>query len=286
MSTMTITVPTVDNTTGTNRPVRGNPRTLSLLTQPSVGRRIGLGLIVWVVFFGLWLFGVEYSGIPAILMPAPQQVVAAAGNIIANEAFLWDVLASVERICLSFLITSLVGIPLGILMGTFRALEATLNPFVSAWRYLPAAAFVPILLMWLGTGEGPKLALLFLGVIFFQITIMMDMTKAIPRPLIETAMTLGASRWQIVSHIILRWVLPKVVVTLRQTIAIGWTYLVIAEIIASTDGVGAMMMRSQRFVHTDNIIVGIVAIGLLGLLTDLAFQWLHRLLFPYLRLRS
>jgi NitT/TauT family transport system permease protein len=286
MSTMTLTAPTVDTATDSNASVRGNPRTLSLLSKPSVGRRFVLGLLVWVGFFAFWLFGVKYSGIPAILMPAPQQVAAAAGNIIANEGFLWDVLASLERIFLSFLITSLVGIPLGILMGTFRALEATLNPFVSAWRYLPAAAFVPILLMWLGTGEGPKIALLFLGVIFFQITIMMDMTKAIPKPLLETAMTLGASRWQIVVHIILRWVLPNVVVTLRQTIAIGWTYLVIAEIIASTDGIGAMMMRSQRFVHTDNIIVGIVAIGILGLLTDLAFQWLQRLLFPYLRLRS
>jgi NitT/TauT family transport system permease protein len=286
MSTMTLTAPTVDTATDSNPPVRGNPRTLSLLSKPSVGRRFVLGLLVWVGFFAFWLFGVKYSGIPAILMPAPQQVAAAAGNIIANEGFLWDVLASLERIFVSFLITSLVGIPLGILMGTFRALEATLNPFVSAWRYLPAAAFVPILLMWLGTGEGPKIALLFLGVIFFQITIMMDMTKAIPKPLLETAMTLGASRWQIVVHIILRWVLPNVVVALRQTIAIGWTYLVIAEIIASTDGIGAMMMRSQRFVHTDNIIVGIVAIGILGLLTDLAFQWLQRLLFPYLRLRS
>lgn len=286
MSMMTVTAPTVAIATKTNRPVRGNPRTLSLLSQPSFSRRIGLGLLVWVAFFALWLFGVEYSGIPAILMPAPQNVVVAAGNIIANEGFLWDVLASVQRILLSFLITSLVGIPLGILMGTFRSLEATLNPLVSTWRYLPATAFVPILLMWLGTGDGPKLALLVLGVIFFQITIMMDMTKAIPKPLVETAMTLGATRWQIVTHIILRWVLPNVVVTLRQTIAIGWTYLVIAEIIASTDGIGAMMMRSQRFVHTDNIIVGIVAIGTLGLLTDLAFQWLHRLLFPYLRFRS
>jgi NitT/TauT family transport system permease protein len=78
------------------------------------------------------------------------------------------------------------------------------------------------------------------------------------------------------------WMMPNVVNALRQTIAIGWTYLVIAEIIASTDGIGAVMMRAQRFVHTDKIMVGIVTIGILGLLTDLGFQWLYRILFPHL----
>lgn len=256
------------------------------MTQPSLHRRLLLGLLVWVLFLGSWLFVVAYTGIPAILMPPPQKVVVAAVAITMKEGFLWDVLASLERIFFSFLITSIIGVPLGIMMGAFKSLEALLNPFVSAWRYLPAAAFVPILLMWLGTGEAPKVALLFLGVIFFQITIVMDMTKAIPRPLLETAMTLGATRRQIVANIILPWVYPNIIIALRQTIAIGWTYLVIAEIIASTDGIGAMMMRSQRFVHTDNIIVGIVAIGILGLLTDVSFQWLHRALFPYLRSRT
>jgi NitT/TauT family transport system permease protein len=198
-----------------------------------------------------------------------------------DEGFLGDVWASLERIFVSFLLTSIVGVPLGILMGAFRSFDAFLTPFVSAWRYLPAAAFVPILLMWLGTGEPPKLALLILGVVFFQITIVMDMTRAIPRPLLETAMTLGASRGQILSRVIIPWMGPNIVVALRQTIAIGWTYLVVAEIIASTDGIGAVMMRAQRFVHTDKIMVGIVAIGVLGLATDLAFRWLERLLFPH-----
>lgn len=265
---------------------RGDPRLLLLMTQPRLSRKLTLGLLTWAVFLGAWLYSASFTGIPAILLPPPHEVAITALDMSVKEGFLWDVWASLERIFWSFLLTSLVGVPLGILMGTFKSIEALFNPFVSAWRYLPAAAFVPLLLMWLGTGEAPKIALLFLGVIFFQITIVTDMTKAIPKPLIETAMTLGASRMQILRRIILPWILPNIIVALRQTIAIGWTYLVIAEIIASTDGIGAMMMRSQRFVHTDKIIVGIVAIGLLGLLTDLAFQWLRRALFPYLRIRS
>lgn len=270
----------------TKEQVRGDARMLLLLTPLSVTRKVTLGVLVWVIFLGIWLYVSMFAGVPAILLPPPQAVARAASHISLNEGFLWDVLASLDRIFVSFFLTSIVGVPLGIFMGASKSLEAFLNPFVSAWRYLPAAAFVPLLLMWLGTGEAPKVALLILGVIFFQITIVMDMTKAMPRPLIETGLTLGANRWQVLSRIILPWLLPNIIVALRQTIAIGWTYLVIAEIIASTDGIGAVMMRSQRFMHTDNILVGIVAIGILGLLTDFTFQWLHRVLFPYARDRS
>ncbi len=155
-------------------------------------------------------------------------------------------------------------------------------PFVSAWRYLPAPAFIPILLMWFGTGEEPKLALLFLGVIFFLITLIMDHTAQVRTELIETAMTLGGTRWQILWTVVVPAVLPSILVAMRQMLAIAWTYLVIAEIIASTTGIGAMMMRARRFLHTDDIMAGILTIGVLGLLFDVMFRWLHRLLFPYL----
>jgi NitT/TauT family transport system permease protein len=262
---------------------RGNAAVLNMLRHPGRGSKLLLGTIVWVAFFGGWLYVATFTGIPRILLPSPHEVVAAAGTMFMEDGFAWDILASAQRIFFSFVLTSLVGVPLGIAMGASRRMEAAFNPFVSAWRYLPAAAFVPVLLMWLGTGEAPKMALLVLGVIFFQITIIMDMTRAIPQPLIETGMTLGASRLQVLWKIIVPWVLPDVIVALRQTIAIGWTYLVIAEIIAATDGIGAMMMRSQRFMHTDNILFGIAVIGILGLLTDIGFQWVHRVLFSHAR---
>lgn len=261
---------------------RGRTDVLSF-TRSLSGTKIFLfGAAAWVVFFTTWYYVVYIGAVPAILLPAPDSIIHAALAMFSKEGFAGDVGASVVRIFLSFLLTSIVAIPLGIAMGSLKVFEAFVNPFVSAWRYLPAAAFVPILLMWLGTGETPKLALLILGVIFFQITVVMDMTKSIPIPLLETAMTLGATRWQILSRVIVPWMLPNIVNALRQTIAIGWTYLVIAEIIASTNGIGAVMMRAQRFVHTDKIMVGIVMIGVLGLLTDLGFQWLYRILFPHL----
>lgn len=262
---------------------RGRTDVLSFTRSLKGTHVLLLGALAWVLFFAAWYYLVYVGAVPAILLPAPNKIIESSLDMFAEESFAGDVWASVARIFLSFALSSLIAIPLGIAMGSLKVFEAFFNPFVSAWRYLPAAAFVPILLMWLGTGELPKLALLILGVIFFQITIVMDMTKSIPTPLLETAMTLGATRWQILSRIIVPWMLPNIVSALRQTIAIGWTYLVIAEIIASTNGIGAMMMRAQRFVHTDKIMVGIVTIGILGLLTDLAFQWLHRALFPHLK---
>ena len=136
--------------------------------------------------------------------------------------------------------------------------------------------------MWFGTGETPKLALLFLGVVFFLITLVMDHTKNVRRELIETALTLGANRRVTLFRVVLPAVLPDIVVAMRQMLAVTWTYLVIAEIVASTTGIGAMMMRARRFLHTDEIMSGIIIIGALGLMFDLLFAALHKWLFPYL----
>ena len=137
--------------------------------------------------------------------------------------------------------------------------------------------------MWFGTGEAPKLALLFLGVIFFLITLIADHTKEVRKELIETALTLGASQSVTVFRVMFPAVLPNIVTAMRQMLAMAWTYLVIAEIVASTTGIGAMMMRARRFLHTDEILAGIIVIGALGLLFDMAFAALHRRMFPYLQ---
>lgn len=241
-----------------------------------------LGTAIWIIFFGLWETAVHVGWVNPLLVPSPLQVLAALHELFAERSFLSDVGISIARILGSFLAACLIAIPLGVLMGSFKTVEAFFNPFVSAWRYLPAPAFIPILLMWFGTGEEPKLALLFLGVIFFLITLIMDHTAQVRSELIETAMTLGASRSQILWTVVVPAVLPSIVVSMRQMLAIAWTYLVIAEIVASTTGIGAMMMRARRFLNTDDIMAGILTIGVLGLLFDIGFRWLYRILFPYL----
>lgn len=241
------------------------------------------GVAIWVLFFGVWEF-VSFAGlVNDLLVPAPSKVAAKLYELFAARDFLSDVLVSISRVAYSFTLVCAVAVPLGVAMGAFPVISAVANPFVSAWRYLPAPSFIPILLMWFGTGEGPKIALLFIGVIFFLITLIMDHTKQVREELIETAATLGASQWTILRTVILPAVAPNILISMRQMLAVSWTYLVIAEIVASTDGVGAMMMRARRFLHTDEILGGIVVIGALGLAFDLLFRGLHRWLFPYLR---
>ncbi len=238
---------------------------------------------IWVVFFGVWMFATSAGMVNELLVPAPQKVFATTYDLFASRGFASDVLISISRVLGAFAMACAVAVPLGVMMGSFPAIEAIFAPFVSAWRYLPAPSFIPILLMWFGTGEAPKLALLFIGVIFFLITLIMDHTKNVREELVETALTLGAKRSTVVAKVIFPAVLPDIVTAMRQMLAMAWTYLVIAEIVASTTGIGAMMMRARRFLKTDEILSGIIVIGALGLLFDLAFAALHRWMFPYLR---
>ncbi len=242
---------------------------------------VGLGVAVWVVFFGLWELANLAGWSPELLLPTPQTVLVTLYELIAHKGFMLDIGISVYRILASFAMACAISVPLGILMGSFRRVEAFFNPLVSAWRYLPAPSFIPLLLMWFGTGDQSKLALLFIGVLWFLTTLVMDHTKGVSRDLVETAKTLGGSPRQILLSVVVPAVLPNVIVVMRQMMAAAWTYLVIAEIIAATTGIGAMMMRAKRFIHIDQIMAGILVIGILGLIFDYLFRAAHRHFFPY-----
>jgi NitT/TauT family transport system permease protein len=270
---------------GENGPGRRRPRWFEFRRPISARAALGLGIAIWVMFFALWELS-SISGLSnPLLVPPPHQVLSTLFRLFSGPDFPWDVVHSVLRVTVSFLLACLVAVPLGVLMGSFRSVEAFFNPFVSAWRYLPAPSFIPVLLMWFGTGETPKLALLFIGVVFFLITLVMDHTQQVRGELLDTAMTLGASRSQILWTVVVPAAMPNIVVAMRQMLAVSWTYLVIAEIVASTTGIGAMMMRARRFLHTDEILAGIIVIGLLGVGFDFLFRWVHRAIFPYLHER-
>ena len=256
-------------------------RWLGLREPVSAGQALVSGVAIWTLFFGAWWAATAAGWVNELLVPAPQQVLATLWRLVVEDGFLVDVAISVARVFASFAAACAVAVPLGVMMGAFPAVRAVANPFVSAWRYLPAPSFIPVLLMWFGTGETPKLALLFIGVVFFLVTLVMDHTRSVRGELVETALTLGADRATTVRSVILPAVMPDVLVAMRQMMAITWTYLVIAEIVASTTGIGAMMMRARRFLHTDEIMAGILVIGVLGLLVDLGFRLLQRRLFPW-----
>lgn len=268
-------------------PQQAPERYLRLLRPVSAKTGTTLGLIGVAGFFLLWELG--HHATPADsqrFLPSPLDVVASLWVLVTEKSYLADVGISTYRIFASFFAASALAIPLGLLMGCFAPLRALVNPLISGARYLPAASFVPLLLVWFGPTDSQKLALLFLGVVFFLIALILDNVEAVQKELIEAALTMGAGRKQIVLGVVLRAAAPAILDSMRNMIAVGWTYLVIAEIVAADTGIGAVMMRAGRTLKVEVIMAGILSIGILGMLTDLLFRAAGHRLFPWNRKRK
>jgi NitT/TauT family transport system permease protein len=272
----------------------GAPRwyTRYLAPKEAIPRAVSLplGIACFGVVIGVWaLF--SYTGLaPAIgfpnlhnpfFLPSPGRVARTLYDMFAHQGFASDVWASTRRIVIGFLISAAIGIPLGIAIGSFRVVQAFFEPFIAAVRYMPASAFIPLLIIWFGIYEKEKIAVIFIGV-FFPLTLLIaDVSANIPKELLNIAYTLGASRWQVFWRVLLPASWPGILDNMRIGIGWAWTYLIVAELVAASTGIGHVILSASRFLETDKIIAGIITIGILGLLTDALFRWLYRLLFPY-----
>lgn len=241
-----------------------------------------LSICSFLLLLLLWS-GLTYSGlISPLFLPAPDQVIQNGILLFTSFGLMHDIGASVFRVTVGFLVAALLGVPLGILMGSLKSFEAFFEPVLSFIRYMPASAFIPLFILWLGLGESEKIAVILFGTFFPLALMIMDVTKNVPNDLIETAYTLGVSRWGVFRRIILPASLPGILDTLRIAFGWAWTYLVVAEIVAAGSGLGYMIMQSQRFLKTGNIIVGIIVIGIIGIIIDMVFKWLYGRLFPWM----
>jgi len=241
-----------------------------------------LAVLSFFLLLLLW-GGLTYSGVVTpIFLPSPGQVIRDGFLLFTEFNLLQDIGASVFRVTAGFLLAAALAVPLGVLMGSLRVWEAFFEPMLGFIRYIPASAFIPLFILWLGIGESEKIAVIFFGT-FFPLTLMiMDVTKNVPQDLIDTAYTLGVSRLGVFRRVILPFSLPGIVDTLRITFGWAWTYLVVAEIVAAGSGLGYMIMQAQRFLKTGYIIFGIVVIGVIGIIIDMSFKLLHARLFPWL----
>jgi NitT/TauT family transport system permease protein len=170
-------------------------------------------------------------------------------------------------------------------MGAYKPVEAFFEPFVSFARYLPASAFIPLLILWAGIGEAQKLAVIFIGS-FFQLVLMIAVTVGhTRRDLVEAAYTLGVRDRALIWRVLIPGAAPEIAETLRMVLGWAWTYVIVAELIGASSGIGHMITDSQALLATDQIIFGIIVIGLIGLCSDLLFKALNRRLFPWAALR-
>lgn len=238
--------------------------------------------LAFVLLLSVWSL-LTYGGfVPPLFLPTPGSVVQGAVLLFTEFDLMKDITASVVRVTSGFLLAAVIGVPLGVLMGSLKICEAFFEPFLGFIRYMPASAFIPLFILWLGIGESEKVAVIFFGT-FFQLTLMvMDVTKNVSQELIDTSYTLGVSKRSVFWRIILPASMPGIMDTLRITFGWAWTYLVVAEIVAASSGLGYMIMQSQRFLKTSHIIVGILVIGVIGIIIDLLFKWLYQRLYPWM----
>jgi NitT/TauT family transport system permease protein len=232
-------------------------------------------------FLILWSILTYGRLVDPLFLPSPGRVFQAGYDLFLELGFTSDILNSVYRVMVGFLGAAIIGVPLGLIMGTFRAAEAFTEPVVGFIRYMPASAFIPLFILWLGIGDVEKIAIIFVGS-FFQLVLMVAVVaKNVQKDLLETAYTLGARRFQVIRKVLLPASLPGIVDTLRIIVGWAWTYIIVAELVASASGIGYMIISSQRMLRTGNIIFGILTIGILGLITDYFFKWLYNRLFPW-----
>ena len=215
-------------------------------------------------------------------LPNPWKVVKALYVMLLDQGFLEDIWISVARVWGAFLMSAIMAIPIGIWMSSYRIVGMLIEPIVDFIRYLPVPALVPLLIIWFGIGESSKIAVLWMGTFFQLVLLIADDTKRVPKEYIETGFTVGARPRQITWDIVLRSMLPKIVDNLRITLGWCWTYIIIAEIVASNAGIGHAIWSARRFVKTPEVMAGILTVGVIGLLTDQAIRYAHRRWFRYL----
>ena len=228
-----------------------------------------------VVPLATWhVLSVVIGGQPDYL-PSPAQAVEAGVEMATSGQLATDVWATVSRVLRGFGLAVLVSVPVGIAMGSFRAVQSALEPVIGLLRYLPATAFIPLLIIWLGLGEPSKVALLFIGTVFFNTLMTADVVRQVPKDLIDVSYTLGARRHEVLRKVIVPHSLPGMIDAIRVNAAAAWNFVVVAELIAAESGLGYRIVRAQRFTQVDRIFAVLMVIALIGVAIDLALRMLR-----------
>lgn len=230
------------------------------------------------------------EGIPAnpIYLPAPHEVLTAFYTSFTTEpkrsSELWlheSLWSSIQVIFYGFLLSSIIGIPLGVLAGTYDFFSRLFEPFIEFFRYLPAPAFGALAVAILGIYQAPKIAIIFIGTFFQQVLIVANTTRKLDPALLEAGQTLGANNRSMLFRIVLPGILPDLYRDTRILLGWAWTYLIVAELIGTSSGITWFITQQARYKNFDNVFAAIMMIGILGLTIDLLLAWFGRRLFPW-----
>ncbi len=223
-----------------------------------------------------------------VFLPAPHEVARALWTgfttppLRRGDPWLHESIGhSISVILWGFVISALIGVPLGILCGAIPALSRLIEPFVDFIRYMPAPAFGALCVAVLGINDAPKIAIIVVGTLFQMVLVVANTTRNLDRALIEAAQTLGASDKRLLTRVVVPGILPNLYTDMRVLLGWAWTYLIVAELIGASSGISWYINQQGKYRAYDNVFAGIIIIGLIGLITDQVLGWIGRFVFPW-----
>ncbi len=269
---------------------RAKPSLWAIRTPVAVGTGRLLSLVAVLVILAGWCVlsyvqvtreGELQPLVPSFFLPPPHEVVKSLLYLIFEKDLLQAVGVSAIRILKAFGLSLAVALPLGILMGSFDAINRIFDPIVAPMRYLPITAFIPLLILWFGIDETQKVAFLFLGTVVYLLPAIVDAVRLVPEELVQTAFTLGATKAQVIRTVLIPAAMPQIFDGFRVMNAIAWTYIILAELVNPQNGIGYILALAQSHAKPEWSFAGIFVVGVIGILTDLIIRAINRLLFSW-----
>jgi NitT/TauT family transport system permease protein len=240
-----------------------------------------LGFVAPALVLGAWCL-LTYGGfVEPSFLPKPTEVIRGTLQLFLHYDLAQAILISSRRIGIAFLLASAVALPLGVLMGAFDPINRFFEPIVAPLRYMPISAFIPLLIFWFGIYEEQKIAFLFLGVFVYLLPVVVSSIRLVPEELVQTALTLGASKFQVIRTVLIPAALPEIFDSFRVMNAIAWTYVILAEAVNPERGLGYMVELARTHHRASWSFAGLLVIGGIGLLTDFLIRLVSSLLFRW-----
>lgn len=240
-----------------------------------------LSFVMPALVLGVWCAVTYGHLVPPDFVPSPTETIRGTLQLFLQYDLMTAILVSTRRIAIAFLLASAVALPLGVMMGAFTPVHSLFESIMAPLRYMPISAFIPLLILWFGIYEKQKIAFLFLGVFVYLLPVVVSAIRAVPEELVQTALTLGASKGQVIRTVLLPAALPEIFDSFRVMNAIAWTYVILAEAVNPEHGLGYMVELARTHQKASWSFAGLLVIGGIGLLTDLLIRTISAVLFRW-----
>ncbi|MCU1500677.1 MAG: transporter permease [Ilumatobacteraceae bacterium] len=256
---------------------------LRIRGQLGFGWKLGLATVGIGLIIAVWAIAAANTANSKSLLPTPAATWHALVRLKTDGVLSHDLWASLQRVLIGYGISIAIGVVIGIAIGTFASVEAFFEAQIGFLRYIPASALTPLFLLWLGIGESPKIWLIVVGTVFYNVLMIADVARSVPRELLNASYTLGAGRLTVIRRVILRHSVPGIIDVARINLAAAWLMLVVAEILAAQEGLAYQIIRAQRFRAVDTMFAILIVFGVIGLFSDVFLRWLRNVTSPWAR---